>query len=205
MGAFSMTTLRSARQDLTLSIFTTLFLAPALIAQTEIGAAAPDFALVDHQGNTIKLAELRGRIVVLEWFYDACPFVKAHHAPQRRTMVDLASKYKARQVVWLAVNSTAKQDVKHNAQAAAKLGIPYPILDDHEGKLGRALGARTTPHMFIIDPAGKLVYSGGIDDNPDEPKVNYVDLALQDLLAGRPVKHAQTLPYGCAVRYGRTE
>ncbi len=167
-------------------------------------AAAPDFELTAHDGSTVRLSDLRGKIVVLEWFNEQCPFVVRHHDADHRTMVKLAQRYADQDVVWLAVNSSHFATPQTNAAAAAAWDIPYPILDDSAGDVGRAYGARTTPHMFVIDRQGVLVYQGAIDDDPggrDDQPLNYVDQTLAELLAGEGVSITTSRPYGCSVKY----
>jgi peroxiredoxin len=119
-------------------------------------------------------------------------------------MTTLADKYKDKNVVWLTINSTGHQTTAKNDRFAAKHNIKAPILDDRTGKTGRAYGAETTPHMFIIDTKGKIAYSGAIDSSPlgrGENTVNYVDKALSELTSGKTVTVAKTEPYGCSVKY----
>ena len=174
----------------------------AMMTSTGVAADAEPqdafmFTLTAHDGSTVSLADYKDKVVVLEWYCDACPASKAHHTSDNNTMVDLANKYAGKGVVWLAINSTGSHDVAHNAKAAAKQGIHYPILDDSAGKVGKAYGARTTPHMFIIKD-GTIAYDGAIDDRKD---TNYVDTALGELIAGQTVSTPKTRPYGCGVKY----
>lgn len=167
-------------------------------------ASAPDFELTAQDGSTVRLSDLRGKIVVLEWFNEQCPFVVRHYSADHRTMVRLAQRYADQDVVWLAVNSSHFATPQTNAAATAAWDIPYPILDDSAGDVGRAYGARTTPHMFVIDRQGVLVYQGAIDDDPggrgDQP-LNYVDQTLAELLADEGVSITSSRPYGCSVKY----
>jgi DsbC/DsbD-like thiol-disulfide interchange protein len=169
-------------------------------------ASAPDFTLVSQKGEEISLADLRGKVVVLEQFNPDCPFVKRHH-DQRKTMVDLARKYADRGVVWLAINSTHYMDRETTAKWHDRWSLPYPVLIDRDGKVGRAYSAKSTPHMYVVDPDGAIVYRGAIDDDPAGKKGdgarNYVEAALEDVLAHRPVKTASTTPYGCSVKYAK--
>jgi len=171
---------------------------------SEPGKKAPDFTLKNHDGKSIRLADFKGKIVVLEWFNYECPFSKYHYQTVR-TMGDLADKYKAKDVVWLAINSTKHLGVEENREFARSNNVTYPILDDSSGKVGRAYGAETTPHMFIIDKKGNIVYAGAIDDSPRGQKkenvTNYVDKALTELLAGQKITTPGTKPYGCTVKY----
>lgn len=163
-------------------------------AQAKIGEKAPDFALKDAFGKEHKLSDYRGKIVVLEWINQQCPVSKGKHTKQ--TMQESYKKH-ADQVVWLAIDTKAN-DPEKNRVYAAKMGIAYPILHDTDGKVGRAYNARTTPHMFVIDKEGKLVYDGAIDDKGE---TNYVDNAIHDLLEGKTVSKPKTEPYGCGVKY----
>jgi peroxiredoxin len=172
-------------------------------AAATLGSPAPAFALEDQNGKKVSLSDYAGKIVVLEWVNPDCPFVQRHY--KAKTMITLAEKYKAKDVVWLAINTTQYMNKDTNKQWISQHQLSYPILDDHLGQVGKLYGAKTTPHMFIIDKSGKLVYAGGIDDDPRGSKqgsaVNYVDRALEELLAGKPVSVSQTKPYGCSVKY----
>lgn len=166
---------------------------------------APAFELRDQDGHAVKLADFAGNVVVLEWFNPGCPFVQRHYKSENPTMVTLAEKYRPQGVVWLAVNSTHTADAASNAKAAQEWKIPYPVLDDSKGDVGKAYGAKTTPHMFVIDREGRIAYQGAIDDDPRGDKkdqaVNYVDRALGSVLAGKPADPSETRPYGCSVKY----
>jgi peroxiredoxin len=168
------------------------------------GKRAPQFELKSFDGKTIKLSDYRGKIVVLEWFNMECPFSLYHHKT-KNTMADLANKYKSKNVVWFAVNSTNHTTPQANIAFAEKYKLPYPILDDRSGKVGRAYGARTTPHIFVINPGGRIVYDGAIDDSPMGNKkdgvANYVDNVLAELTAGKAVSISNTKSYGCSVKY----
>ena len=177
-----------------------------------VGKPAPDFALKDLAGKDVKLASFKGKVVVLEWFNPGCPFVKASHSVG--SLVDAAKRHTKDGVVWLAINSGApgKQgnDAAMNTAAAAKWSLGHAILRDEAGTVGKAYGATNTPNMFVIDKTGAVVYAGAIDNSPDgegkSPQggklINYVDAALADVAAGRPVATAMTKPYGCGVKYG---
>jgi len=170
------------------------------------GKRAPEFELNSFDGKTVRLSDYRGKIVVLEWFNFECPLSRYHYET-KNTMVELAKKYKDNNVVWFAVNSTSHTTPEANKDFAQKHKLPYVILDDRSGKIGRAYGAETTPHMYIIDPRGSIVYEGAIDDSPlgqkKEGVVNYVDNALAELIAGKAVSTAKTKPYGCTVKYAQ--
>ena len=164
---------------------------------------APDFAAVDQAGDKVSLSDYKGRMLVLEWFNPDCPFVQRHHA-QRTTMIDLRAKYAAKGVAWLAVNSTYYMPPETTAEWREKWKMDYPVLIDREGKIARAYGAKSTPHMFVIDREGEIVYDGAIDDDPggrSQSPVNYVDKALTELLADKPIAEAKTKSYGCSVKY----
>jgi len=169
-------------------------------------AKAPDFVLKNYDGKEVKLADLKGKIVVLEWFNYECPFVKYHYE-KASTMKDLAAKHKEKNVVWLAINSTSHQETEKNKEYAEKNKILFPILDDRSGKIGKAYHATKTPHMIIIDAEGNIAYNGAIDNAPmgripdNEKMVNYVNKALEELIAGKTVTLAKTKPYGCSVKY----
>jgi peroxiredoxin len=187
----------------TLLTILTLGLA-ATLAAVEPGQPAPDFTLSDQNGNTVTLSELDGAIRVLEWTNPECPFVKRHYAAG--TMKTLAAKYADDGVVWLTINSSHHQDREVNAAFAKQHELAVAVLTDQDGAVGRAYGAKTTPHLFIVDGDGVVVYAGGIDDDPrgssDSP-TGYVDLALAALVAGKPVPTPETVPYGCSVKYAK--
>jgi len=177
-----------------------------------IGQPAPAFELKDSSGKTVKLADFKGKHVVLEWTNPGCPFVAKHYGSQN--MQGLQKEYTAKNVVWLSVNSTAKgaSDYLDPTALNAKLvkdwgAAPTAVLMDESGKVGRAYAAKTTPHMYVIDPAGKLVYAGGIDDkrtaNPADVKTanNFVKAALNESLAGKAVSTPTAAPYGCSIKY----
>jgi peroxiredoxin len=179
--------------------------APPGTTPPEVERKAPDFTLKSFDGETFSLSDLKGKIVVLEWFNFECPYVMYHY-DEKTTMVDLANKYKDKDVVWLAINSTSHTTPEANKAFAEKHKLPYPILDDRDGKVGKAYGAMTTPHMFVIDARGSIAYQGAIDNSPRGKKktgvVNYVEKALDELLAGEEVTKKDTMPYGCSVKYG---
>ncbi len=184
--------------------------APAFAAAT-VGQPAPAFTVTDTAGKTVSLADFKGKHVVLEWVNPGCPFVQKHYnaANMQATQKDAAAKG----VVWLAINSTASDagDYLKPAEMAAWMAqqkaAATATLMDTDGKVGRAYGARTTPHMYIVDPAGKLVYAGAIDNKPssnpaDIPtSTNHVKAALGEALAGKAVSQASTRPYGCSIKY----
>jgi len=176
--------------------------------EAEVGKKAPDFSLTDTDGTTQTLKQYAGKVVVLEWFNPDCPFVKYHHG-QAHTMDKVFAKYKDK-IVWLAINSSAegKQGfgLERNKAARTEYGIEYPVLLDPSGQVGKTYGAKTTPHMFVINAQGNVVYRGAIDDNSSlkgEAQVNYVDQALRELLADGKVTVADTKSYGCSVKYAQ--
>jgi peroxiredoxin len=167
-----------------------------------IGQTAPDFNLVDHNGNPVKLADFAGKAVVLEWTNPGCPYVVRHYG--EGTMKKLQKKWANHDVQWLTINSTHTMGKDENAAFATEHDLSWPVLSDSSGRVGRLYGAKTTPHMFVIDKDGKLAYSGAIDDDPQGEKDNrkmYVHKALLALKDGASVPTAQTKPYGCSVKY----
>lgn len=176
----------------------------------EVGQAAPDFKVKDCCGQEVKLADQKGKVVVLEWFNPGCPFVKKHY--DGGDMQKLQATYTAKGVVWyrVATSAAGKPSPAGNMEASMKYtqdqGVKSTgLLIDEGGAVAQSYGAKTTPHMFIIDPGGKLVYAGAIDDDT-APKYNpqaknYVAAALDEVLAGKPVSTAATKPYGCSVKY----
>lgn len=177
----------------------------------KIGSPAPAFSATDSNGKTVSLSDYRGKLVVLEWTNDGCPFVQ--HYYKRGAMQSLQKDYTGKGVVWLSVISSAPgtQGYATGAQANAltqqRNASPSAVLLDPSGKLGHLYDAKTTPDMYIIDAQGKLAYAGGIDSLPstdadDIPRASpYVKTALDELLAGKPVSRALTSPYGCSVKY----
>lgn len=168
-----------------------------------VGDKAPNFTLMDTEGNKVSLSDYSGKIVVLEWLNPDCPFVQRHY--KAGTMKKLATAYGDKGVVWLTINSTNYMDAAANAKFKAANDLPYTILVDQSGEVGHLYGAKTTPHMYIIDGGGELVYIGAIDDDPrgnkGEPAVNYVAVGLDEVVAGNAVTTAETKPYGCSVKY----
>jgi peroxiredoxin len=170
--------------------------------QLQVGAAAPNFELVADTGEKVSLAQLKGKTVVLEWANPDCPFVKRHYAAN--TMELLAKQYSSQDVVWLAINSSKTATHESNRAWKAAEGFAYPVLDDNSGSVGKLYGARTTPHMYVVDKEGILRYQGAIDSDSsgDEAQAtNYVKQALDELLAGKAVTTPQSKPYGCSVKY----
>ena len=180
-------------------------------ATAAVGQPAPEFSAVDTNGKARKLSEFRGKTVVLEWVNPGCPFVRKHY--DSANMPGLQKEFAGKDVVWLAINSTEKaaSDYLPPAQLAAwfkeKSGAPTATLMDEDGTVGKAYGARTTPHMYIVDPQGRLVYAGGIDSIPSarasdiKTATNYVRQGLNEALAGKPISTATSQPYGCTIKY----
>jgi peroxiredoxin len=175
------------------------------------GQAAPAFSLVDINGKAQKLADYRGKYVVLEWFNSECPFVQKHY--ESGNMQALQARYMQKGVVWLGINSTSPRHSNYRDPARSQAilrqwkSAPSAFALDADGEVGRQYGARTTPHMYVIDPKGTLIYAGGIDDKPstsqrDIPTAkNLVAAALDESLSGKPVGTPSAMPYGCSVKY----
>lgn len=186
------------------------WLAGSALAAT-VGQSAPAFTVADTAGKPVSLADFKGKTVVLEWVNPGCPYVRKHYDSANMQATQTGATGQG--VVWLAVNSTAPghYDYRKPAEMAAWMrsqkAAATATLMDSDGKIGRAYGARTTPHMYVIDAKGTLVYAGGIDDkpssNPADVKTakNHVAAALADIAAGKPVAEAVTRPYGCSVKY----
>ena len=185
-------------------------LALATVHAADVGKGAPLFTTKDAKGATVSLAEQRGKVVVLEWVNFNCPFVKKHYSGN---MQKLQATYTGKKVVWLTINSSAEG--KEGYLESSKLGAlantngskATHVIADGDGKIGKAYGAKTTPHMFIVDKEGKLVYNGAIDSKPtaDVADVATADKlfanALDAVLAGKEVVSAKNQPYGCGVKY----
>ena len=188
-----------------------LFGVAASAAGVVSGAAAPGFTITDTAGKAVALADYKGKYVVLEWTNPECPFVRKHYSSGN--MQALQKEWGGRNVVWLSINSTNASHFEFKtpremgdwmkAQGAA----PAATLLDSTSGTARAYGAKTTPHMFVVDPGGTIIYAGAIDDkrsaNPADAKTanNYVRAALTEAMAGKPVTVASTTPYGCSVKY----
>ena len=189
----------------------TLAMGTAAFAAPSIGEKAPDFIAVDTAGAKHKLSDFAGKYVVLEWTNPGCPFVRKHYGSGNLPATQKAATDKG--VVWLAINSTERaasdylQPAALDAWMKSQKASPTAVLMDEDGVIGQAYGARTTPHIFIIDPKGMLVYAGGIDSiasaRPDDIKsaTNYVSQALGEAFGGKPISAASTRPYGCSVKY----
>lgn len=175
------------------------------------GAAAPDISVTDSNGQTHTVSQYRGKTVVLEWFNPGCPFVKKHY--ESGNMQKLQEEFTGKGVVWLTIDSSAPFRQGHLTPEEANARItewkmkPTALLLDPDGKAGQTYGAKTTPHMFVINPDGEVIYQGAIDSTPsNSPEAiaratNYVKVALDEALAGKPVTTAKTKPYGCSVKY----
>jgi len=176
-----------------------------------VGKPAPNFKLADANGKPVSLSDFRGRTVVLEWNNPGCPFVKKHYGSGNMQRTQAAAAKDG--VVWLTINSGApgKQGHMNGAEAKAFLAQsgarPAAYLLDPSGVAGKAYDARTTPHMYVVNKAGTLVYAGGIDDKPTADPAdikgarNHVLAALSELKAGKPVSVPTSRPYGCSVKY----
>jgi peroxiredoxin len=184
---------------------------PLVQAAPAVGQPAPDFTLKDSNGKTVKLSDFRGKLVVLEWTNPGCPYVRKHY--DSGNMAATQQDATAKGVVWLSINSTEK--ASHDYLEPAKLVAwqqqrkvqPTATLMDEEGTAGKAYGARTTPHMYIVDAQGRLAYAGGIDSIPSSnpgdiaKAVNYVKQAVAEATSGKPISAATTRPYGCSIKY----
>lgn len=180
-------------------------------ADVKVDGPAPDFSEADASGQVHKLADLKGKWVVLEWYNKDCPYVKKHYGS--KNMQNLQAEYTGKGVVWLTVNSSAKGkqgylDAGATAKNATETGSKATAtLIDDDGSMGKAYGAKTTPHMFVINPEGNVVYAGAIDsDNSSDAKAiagaqNYVRAALDAGMAGKTVATKSTKSYGCGVKY----
>jgi peroxiredoxin len=176
-----------------------------------LGAPAPAFTATDSHGQSESLAQFRGKFVVLEWHNQGCPYTKKHYVSGN--MQALQKEWTGKGVVWFTVISSARGQQgyvtpdEENAYVAQMHAAPTAVLMDADGKLGRLYSAKTTPQMIVIDPTGKLIYDGAIDDRPtpDPGDIrgarNYVSDALSEAMAGKPVQTAFTRPYGCGVKY----
>jgi peroxiredoxin len=184
---------------------------PAL-AQPSPGQNAPAFSLTDLDGRRVSLADLRGKFVVLEWTNPSCPFVQKHYGSGN--MQALQKRFTGEGVQWLVINSTATTHPEYLPPAEQKAWLrkqgaaPAIAALDADGAVGRAYGAKVTPHMYVIDPNGVLAYAGAIDDkrsaDPADVKTarNYVVQAFTELRAGKPVSSPSTQAYGCTIKYG---
>jgi len=189
-----------------LSAAASLVLCATAFAGPQLGQLAPDFTLKDAEGKAHTLSDYRGQVVVLEWTNPDCPYVQRHY--REGTMAALAGAYEDTSVVWLAVNTTHYNKPEDTRKWTKEKELSYPTLLDPDGRVGRLYDAKTTPHMFVIEPSGRLVYDGAIDDDQGGKKesserVPYVDLAVKVALQGKMPETSQTRSYGCSVKYAK--
>jgi alkyl hydroperoxide reductase subunit AhpC len=202
----------SSKRLLTFTTFLcSLLLSAQLQAAAKIDATAPDFTLTGSRNQTVSLSDYKGKLVVLEWTNHECPFVRKHY--ESGNMQKLQRDYTAKDVIWLSIVSSAPGKQGHvTGDQAEELtknrsAAPTAVLLDPTGKTGQSYGAKTTPHMYIIDKEGVLRYAGGIDSikSTDQADIktarNYVAQSLDELLAGKAVSEPSTAPYGCGVKY----
>lgn len=195
----------------TVILISTLAFGASASARVTTGEPAPDFSLPGSDGKQYTLSDLRGNKVILEWTNDGCPYVRKHYSSAN--MQGLQKQTTEAGVIWLSIISSKPGSQGHVDAAGARQltesrdAHPTSVLLDPAGDVGRQYGAKTTPHMYVIDEQGKLVYQGAIDDKPSARQSslqgarNYVLAALDDMAAGRPVQQAETTPYGCSVKY----
>jgi peroxiredoxin len=169
-----------------------------------VGQPAPEFALKDTAGKDVKLGDFKGNVLVIEWSNHECPFCQRH--AKENTAQTVLDKFKGKPVKWIGIDSTktAGEKTAEIAAWAKENKITYPILIDAEGTIGKKFGAKTTPHVFVIDQKGTLVYAGAIDDDKmgtKEGARNYVIEAIEAVLNNTAVPTATTEPYGCSVKY----
>ena len=194
--------------------FTALSTVALLAAEApKVGVPAPDFSLSDSGGNKHSLADFKGKYVVLEWFNPGCPFVQKHYKSEN--MQGLQKQFTSKDVVWLTIDSSAPGKEGYlTAEEANKQIADWKIkstalLLDPDGKVGHEYAATNTPHMYVVDPSGKLIYSGAIDSkptaNPDDiaSSMNYVKVALEEAMAGKPVTTSTSRAYGCSIKYAQ--
>jgi AhpC/TSA family len=179
--------------------------------QARLGAPAPNFTLIDSKGNSVSLADFKGKTVVLEWTNHECPYVRKHYGGNN--MQGLQKKWTAQGVVWLTLVSShpGAQGFVHGLEAnkltEERGAVPTAVLLDPQGGVGRSYGAQVTPHMYVITGEGALVYMGGIDDKPStrledlKTAKNFVDAALSEVVAGKAVSVKTSRPYGCTIKY----
>ena len=199
------------RSALVLAALSLLLVAAPSAGGAQIGSPAPDFHGTDSNGKAQSLDEYRGKYVVLEWHNHDCPYTVKHY--QSGNMQSLQKQWTAKGVVWLTVISSAPGEQgyvdasQENAYMKKMNADPTAAILDPKGEIGHLYGAKTTPNMFIIDPSGKLIYAGAIDDHPTtevsdiQSSKNYVSLALTEAMSGQAVQTPVTRPYGCSVKY----
>jgi peroxiredoxin len=200
------------KRNLWCSFVLTIFLICAAYGQ-KVGDPAPEFQSTDSHGQMHRLSEYRGKFVVLEWHNNGCPYTRKHY--ESGNMQRLQKEWTARGVVWFTVISSAPGEQgyvtaqQENDYLTKMNASPTAALLDPQGQVGRLYGAKTTPHMFIINPAGVLIYDGAIDNKAttDQADIaiakNYVSEALVEAMAGKPVSIPTSRPYGCSVKYPR--
>ena len=188
-----------------------LFAVPLLIATAKVGDSAPEFTTTASNGKTIRLSDYRGKYVVLEWHNNGCPYVGKHY--NSGNMQRLQKQWTSKGVVWLTVLSSApgKQGYltagEENDYLTKEHAAPTAALLDPTGEIGHLYDAKTSPQMVVVNPQGTVIYSGAIDDKPTtdlqdvQGATNYVSLALEQAMAGKPVQTPATRPYGCSVKY----
>lgn len=196
---------------MTVALIFTFFIENSNAAKLTTGSEAPDFDYTDVNGNGGKLSDLKGKYVIIEWFNHGCPFVAKHYDAEK--MQELQTKYTDKEVVWIAVNSTSDSHGDYRDAAETKADADKfsttatHIVIDEEGDIGKLYGAKTTPHIFIIDPEGVLIYQGAADsikstDTADIAKAtNYIDTSMTEALTPTQISNPETKPYGCSVKY----
>jgi peroxiredoxin len=203
--------MKNLRSSMLCAGFLLVLAATALAVR--VGEPAPGFTAIDSNGKSQNLSDYKGKYVVLEWHNQGCPYTKKHY--ESGNMQRLQKEWTAKGVVWFTVISSAPgtqgfvTPSQENDYVKQMKAAPTAVLMDPGGTLGKLYDAKTTPHMYIIDPQGTLIYQGAIDDKPtaDQADIqgakNYVSVALTQALAGKPVTDAATRPYGCSVKYGK--
>ncbi len=196
MKTFVMTVLCSA---------SALVASGATMAQAVVGQPAPAFTAKDATGKTVSLADYKGKYVVLEWTNPECPFVQKHYDSGNMPATQKAAIAKG--ATWLSIQTATSDGAGLQSWQKAKSAAPTATILDTDAKVATAYRAKTTPHMYIVDPQGKVVYTGAIDSKPTANKAdiqgatNYVNQALTEALAGKPISQASTQAYGCSVKY----
>ena len=185
--------------------------APLLLSASKVGESAPDFTAKASNGKTLRLSDYRGKYVVLEWHNNGCPYVGKHY--NSGNMQRLQKQWTARGVMWFTIISSApgKQGYvtasEENNYMTKMQAVPTGALLDPTGEIGHLYDAKTSPQMVVINPQGIVIYDGAIDDKPTTDlsdvagATNFVNLALEQAMAGRPVETPATRPYGCSVKY----